>query len=66
MPAKRFKIRSDTSLRDVLKYKADTLGEKVVLTYIRDFDKSIDEKYTYRDIHLQSNRVANSHFYYTL
>ncbi len=59
MPAKRFKIRPDTSLRDVLKYKADTFGDEVVLTYIRDFDKGIDEKYTYRDIHLQSNRVAN-------
>jgi len=59
MSAKRFRIRSDTSIRDVLKHKADTLGDKVFLTYIRDFDKGIDEKYTYRDMHLQSNRVAN-------
>lgn len=59
MSAKRFRITSKTSIRDVLKNKADTLGDKVFLTYIRDFDKGIDEKYTYRDIHIQSNRVAN-------
>ena len=29
------------------------------MTYIRDFDKGIDEKYTYKDMHLQSNRLAN-------
>jgi crotonobetaine/carnitine-CoA ligase len=36
------------------------VGDKVYLTYIRDFDKGIDETYTYRDMHLQSNRVANA------
>ncbi len=42
-----------------MKQKAEIVGDKVFLTYVRDFDKGIDEKYTYRDMHLQSNRVAN-------
>jgi crotonobetaine/carnitine-CoA ligase len=42
-----------------VKNKAETVGDKVFLTYIRDFDKGLDEKYNYRDIHLYSNRVAN-------
>jgi crotonobetaine/carnitine-CoA ligase len=29
------------------------------MTYIRDFDKGVDEKYTYKDMHLMSNRLAN-------
>ena len=59
MPEKRFRITTKTSINDVMKNKADTRGDKVFLTYIRDFDKGIDEKYTYLDMHLQSNRVAN-------
>lgn len=54
-----FKITETTTFNDVVKNKAKTVGDKVFLTYIRDFDKGIDEKYTYRDIHLYSNRVAN-------
>jgi crotonobetaine/carnitine-CoA ligase len=54
-----FKITETTTFNDVVKNKAETVGDKVFLTYIRDFDKGIDEKYTYRDIHLCSNRVAN-------
>ncbi|MFX0027562.1 MAG: AMP-binding protein [Candidatus Hermodarchaeota archaeon] len=54
-----FKITSTTTFNDVVKNKAETVGDKVFLTYIRDFDKGIDEKYTYRDIHLLSNRLAN-------
>jgi crotonobetaine/carnitine-CoA ligase len=42
-----------------MKNKAETVGDKVFLTYIRDFDKGFDEKYTFRDMHLYSNRVAN-------
>ncbi len=54
-----FKITATTTFNDVMKNKAETIGDKVFLTYIRDFDKGLDEKYTYRDIHLYSNRVAN-------
>ncbi len=54
-----FKITETTTFNDVVKNKAETVGDKVFLTYIRDFDKGIDEKYTYRDMHLYSNRVAN-------
>ncbi|MHA1256786.1 MAG: AMP-binding protein, partial [Promethearchaeota archaeon] len=59
MPSKKFKITAETTFNDVMKSKAETVGDKVFLTYIRDFDKGIDEKYTYLDMHLQSNRVAN-------
>jgi crotonobetaine/carnitine-CoA ligase len=54
-----FKITATTTFNDVVKNKAETVGDKVFLTYVRDFDKGIDEKYTYRDTHLYSNRVAN-------
>jgi crotonobetaine/carnitine-CoA ligase len=54
-----FKITETTTFNDVVKNKAETVGDKVFLTYIRDFDKGLDEKYTYRDMHTYSNRVAN-------
>jgi crotonobetaine/carnitine-CoA ligase len=54
-----FKITATTTFNDVVKNKAETVGDKVFLTYVRDFDKGIDEKYTYRDMHLYSNKVAN-------
>lgn len=54
-----FKITATTTFNDVVKNKAENVGDKVFLTYIRDFDKRIDEKYTYRDMHVYSNRVAN-------
>ena len=47
-----FKITETTTFNDVVKNKAETVGDKVFLTYIRDFDKGVDEKYTYRDMHL--------------
>ena len=59
MSSKKFKITAKTTFNDVMKNKAETVGDKVFLTYIRDFDKGIDEKYTYLDMHLQSNRVGN-------
>jgi crotonobetaine/carnitine-CoA ligase len=46
-------------LRDIIKHKAETVPDKVYMTYIRDFDKGIDEKYTYKDMHLLSNRLGN-------
>ncbi len=54
-----FKITETTTFNDVVKNKAEIVGDKVFLTYVRDFDKGIDEKYTYRDMHLCSNRLAN-------
>ena len=59
MSAKKFRITAKTTFNDVVKHKAETVPNKVFLTYIRDFDKGIDEKYTYLDMHLQSNRVGN-------
>ncbi|MFW9824980.1 MAG: AMP-binding protein [Candidatus Thorarchaeota archaeon] len=54
-----FKITAKTTFNDVMKNKAETVGDSVFLTYVRDFDKGLDEKYTYRDMHLYSNRMAN-------
>ncbi|MFX1454974.1 MAG: AMP-binding protein [Promethearchaeota archaeon] len=54
-----FKITATTTFNDVVKNKAETVGDEVFLTFIRDFDKGIDEKYTYRDMHIYSNRLAN-------
>ncbi len=56
---KKFRLSRRTILRDVVKHKAETVGDKVYITYIRDFDKGIDEKYTYNDMHLMSNRLGN-------
>jgi len=59
LSSKKFKITRKTTFNDVMKNKTETVGDKVFLTYIRDFDKGIDEKYTYLDMHLQSNRLGN-------
>jgi len=59
MSAKKFRLTTRTLMRDVIKHKADTLGDKLYLTFIRDFDKGIDEKYTYKDMDLLSNRLGN-------
>jgi len=53
-------ITATTTFADLVKRKAEVIGDKVYLTFVRDFDQSIDETYTYRDMHLQSNRVANA------
>ncbi|MHA2391378.1 MAG: AMP-binding protein [Promethearchaeota archaeon] len=52
-------ITPTTKFAEFVKHKAETVGDKVFMTYVRDFDKDVVEKYTYRDMHLQSNRVAN-------
>ena len=54
-----FQITDTTTFNDVVKNKAETVGDKVFLTFVRDFDKGLDETYNYRDMHLSSNRVAN-------
>ena len=56
----KYKITPTTSFADLVKTKAEVSGDKVYLTFVRDFDKGIDETYTYRDMHLQSNRVSNA------
>ena len=59
MVKKKEGITPTTTFSDIAKRKAEKVGDKVFLTYIRDFDKGIDEKYTYKDMHIQSNRLAN-------
>jgi crotonobetaine/carnitine-CoA ligase len=56
---KKFRINKRTIMRDLIKHYAETLGEKVFMTFIRDFDKGLDEKYSYKDMHVYSNRLAN-------
>ena len=56
----KYDITPTTSFADLVKTKAEVSADKVYLTFVRDFDKGIDETYTYRDIHLQSNRVSNA------
>lgn len=56
----KYNITPTTSFADLVKTKAEVSGDKVYLTFVRDFDKGIDETYTYRDMHLQSNRVSNA------
>jgi crotonobetaine/carnitine-CoA ligase len=53
-------ITPTTTFGDLVKHKAETIGDKVFLTFVRDFDNNIDEKYTYKDMHLKSNRLANA------
>ncbi|NVM56316.1 MAG: hypothetical protein HWN66_21645, partial [Candidatus Helarchaeota archaeon] len=45
-------ITPTTTFGDIVKRKAKKVGDKVFLTYIRDFDKDIEERYTYKDMHL--------------
>ena len=59
MLQKQLDISPTDTFTDIVKKKAERVGDKVYLTYVRDFDKGIDEKYTYRDMHIQSNRLAN-------
>ena len=56
---KKFRITGRTLLRDVIKNKAETVPDKVYMTYVRDFDKKIDEQYTFKDMHSLSNRLGN-------
>jgi len=55
----KYKITDTSTFADLVKSKAEKVGDKVFLTFIRDFDKGIDEKYTYGDMHIYSNRLAN-------
>ena len=59
MVKKKEGITPSTAIGDVIKRKAEKVGKKVFLTYIRDFDKAIEEKYTYKDMYIQSNRITN-------
>ena len=57
--SKQLGVTETTTLGDVIKSKAEKVGDKVFLTFIRDFDNGIDEKYTYQDMHVLSNRLVN-------
>ena len=57
--AKKLGITPNSTLADVIKEKSDRIGDQLFLTYIRDFDKGVDEKYTYKDTHLLSNKIGN-------
>lgn len=59
MIQKQLDINPTDTFAEIVKKKAERVGDKVFLTFIRDFDKGIDEEYTYRDMNLQSNRLAN-------
>jgi len=59
MIKKKEGITPASTIGEIIKRKAEKVGDKVFLTYIRDFDKGIDEIYTYKDMHVQSNRLAN-------
>ena len=59
---KKFRLSRRTLLRDFIKHKAEVSGDKVFMTYIRDFDKDIDGKYNYKDFHILSNRLGNGLF----
>ncbi|MHA2035781.1 MAG: AMP-binding protein [Promethearchaeota archaeon] len=59
MLQKQLDISPTDNFTNIVRKKAERVGDKVFLTYIRDFDKGIDEKYTYRDMHILSNRLAN-------
>ncbi|HEC40995.1 MAG TPA: hypothetical protein ENI29_22305, partial [bacterium] len=52
-------ITPTTTFGELVRHKAEIIGDKVFLTFVRDFDKNIDEKYTYKDMHLKSNQLAN-------
>lgn len=53
------KITRETIIRDIINKWADYYGDKTFLTYIADFDKGLDEKYSFKDMHSISNRFAN-------
>ncbi|GAG98231.1 unnamed protein product, partial [marine sediment metagenome] len=59
MLSKQLGVSATTTFGEVVKTKAEKVGDKIYLTFVRDFDKGIDEKYTYRDMHELSNRLAN-------
>ena len=44
--AAQFEIGPETTFGELMKHKAESVGDQVFLTYIRDFDKDIEEKYT--------------------
>ncbi len=56
---KSLNIHGQTLMRDVFKIWADFYGDKTFLTYVVDFDNGLDEKYSYKDMHAFSNRLAN-------
>lgn len=54
-----FQITPTTTFNEVVKNYATTKGDNIFVTYLRDFSKGIEERITYRDMHLNSNRFGN-------
>ncbi|HME53940.1 MAG TPA: AMP-binding protein [Candidatus Lokiarchaeia archaeon] len=59
MSERRFRINRNTLLRDIIKNYAEIVGDRTFLTYVKDFDNGIDETYTFKDIHVMSNKIGN-------
>jgi len=52
-------ITGKTLMKEVIKKWAELYGDQTFLTYVADFDKGEDEKYSFKDMHTLSNRLAN-------
>jgi crotonobetaine/carnitine-CoA ligase len=52
-------ITRETMIGDIITKWAKQYGDKTFLTYVVDFDKGLDEKYSYKQMHTISNRFAN-------
>jgi len=59
MSEKRFRIRRETLLREIIENYAEIFGSRDFLVYVKDFDNELDEKYTFRDMHVLSNQIGN-------
>jgi crotonobetaine/carnitine-CoA ligase len=59
MSQKKFRISRKTTFWELIQNKAETLGDKNWLTFIVDFDKGVDKKYSFKDVNVLSNRLAN-------
>ncbi len=44
--AEQFEIGDETTFGDLMRHKAESVGDQVFLTYLRDFDRDVEEKYT--------------------
>ncbi len=52
-------ITGESILREIITKWADKYGDKTFLTYVVDFDKGLDEIYSYKQMHAISNQFAN-------
>ena len=56
---KSLHVNGSTLIKDIFKSYSAFYGDQAFLTYISDFDNGIDETYTYNDMHIISNQLAN-------